>query len=97
LIATASIIPAIATGYFTWWINYELRDSPTIVKKRRLAWITLALAMLAVVARTFWIQDAVDFRVPSVLIYAGALWGIAVLASCVGFLGGKLVFPYDHH
>jgi predicted heme/steroid binding protein/uncharacterized membrane protein len=97
LIATVSLIPAIATGYFTWWINYELKDSKTIARKRQLAWVALAIAVMAVIARTLWLHDPPDFRALPVLLYAGALWGIAGLASCIGFLGGKLVFPYESH
>ncbi len=97
LIATISIPPAMASGYFTWWINYELRDSKIISKKRHLAWLSLTIAILAVLARSFLLDDPLSFPAISVLAYAGALWALAVIASCIGFLGGKLVFPYESH
>ncbi|MBI5248982.1 MAG: hypothetical protein HY912_05755, partial [Desulfomonile tiedjei] len=97
LIATASIPPSIASGYFTWWVNYEFRDSRIIAKKRLLAWLAIAVALVEVAARSFFLEDPIDIRSVSVWLYAGALWGLAAIASCIGFLGGKLVFPYESH
>ncbi|AFM27084.1 DUF2231 domain-containing protein [Desulfomonile tiedjei] len=97
LVATVSIPPSIATGYFTWWINYDLHDSPIIASKRRLAWVTLILAVLAGVTRGMAVQEPVNFTSVPVLIYLLLVSILAVLAARIGFLGGKLVFPYDSH
>jgi predicted heme/steroid binding protein/uncharacterized membrane protein len=97
LIAAMSIPAAIVTGYFTWWVNYELHDSPIIARKRQLAWVALAIAGLAVVVRSFLLANPLDVRAGSVLIYAVVLWGLAAVVGYIGFLGGKLVFPYDSH
>lgn len=97
LVATLSIFPTMATGYFTWWINYECRDSQIISKKRHLAWGSLFVAMAGVLARSFLLEDPMDTRALAVLTYAASLWALAVIISYLGFLGGKLVFPYESH
>jgi predicted heme/steroid binding protein/uncharacterized membrane protein len=97
LIAAISIPAAIVTGYFTWWVNYGLHDSPIITRKRHLAWVALAVAGFALVLRSFWLANPLDIRTASVLIYAIVLWGLGGVAAYIGFLGGKLVFPYDSH
>lgn len=97
LVATVTIPPAIATGYFTWWINYDLHDSPIIASKRRLAWVTLILAVLAVVLRGIAVPEPLNFTSVPALIYLLLVLILAILAARIGFLGGKLVFPYDSH
>jgi predicted heme/steroid binding protein/uncharacterized membrane protein len=97
LIATASIPAAIATGYFTWWVNYDFHDSPIIAAKRGLAWVSLVLAVLAVAMRGLAVQEPLHFTSVPALIYLLLVLTLAVLAARIGFLGGKLVFPYDSH
>lgn len=97
LVAAVSIPAAIVTGYVTWWVNYELYDSPIIARKRQLAWVALAIAGFAVILRSFVFADPLDFRSAYVLIYTVILWVLGATAAYIGFLGGKLVFPYDSH
>jgi len=97
LIAAAATIPSIVTGYFTWWINYELNDSKTIATKRRLAWALFAIAFFAVAVRSFLMENPLDLHAFLVIAYIAILWALAAIAVTIGFLGGKLVFPYDSH
>ncbi len=94
LLAVIFLPPAIATGYFTWWINYELVDSPTIRWKRRLAWTALAVAVVTVVVRLA-VVNPLALNDPLALIYLGGLLGSAGVTSLVGFLGGTLTFPLE--
>lgn len=91
-------MPAVlATGYFTWWINYEATTSPIIRKKQRFAWIALALVALALVVRIYLVRDPLRLIDPFVLIYIVISFGLAGVIAMVGFLGGNLTFPYEHH
>lgn len=89
-----SLPPAIATGYFTWWINYECATSSILVWKRRLAWIALPLGALAVLVRLS-LADPLQLGNAMVVLYVAFVAALTMAISCIGFLGGKLTFPYD--
>jgi predicted heme/steroid binding protein/uncharacterized membrane protein len=89
-----SIPAAMITGYFTWWINYDSSDSRIILMKRRLAWVAVALGALAIALRLFLVVDPLETRNIYVIVYVVSLVTLTVIVSCIGFLGGKLTFPY---
>jgi predicted heme/steroid binding protein/uncharacterized membrane protein len=95
LIGTISIPAAMITGYFTWWINYEAAASPIIGKKRLLAWLALSLGIAAVCLRLVAVGDPVSFNELYSWLYVGCMLLLSAAVGCVGFLGGKLTFPYD--
>ena len=97
LMAILAIPAAIATGYFTWWINYEARDFPTVRRKRQLAWVSLILGILVVLLRSAVIVDPLNIQQPYVIAYLVGILALAALVGYVGFLGGKLTFPYESH
>ena len=97
LILGLFFMPAvIATGYFTWWINYEAKEFPTIRKKRHFAWIAFGLAVFALIVRAFFIGDPLQASDSLVISYAVLCFGLAGVIGGVGFLGGTLTFPYEH-
>jgi predicted heme/steroid binding protein/uncharacterized membrane protein len=96
MVSVLSIPAAMITGYFTWWINYDWTDSPIIHMKRRLAWVILLVVVFSFVTRTFLVVDALRISDIPVMAYLASLFILAALALCVGFLGGKLTFPYGN-
>jgi predicted heme/steroid binding protein/uncharacterized membrane protein len=86
---------AIATGYFTWWINYDWKDSPIIYRKRRLALTAIVLALFAVIWRFLLVKDPVMWTDLPVMIYCGTTLALGSIVSWIGFLGGTLTFPYE--
>jgi predicted heme/steroid binding protein/uncharacterized membrane protein len=96
IVGLLSVPAAMMTGYFTWWINYDATDSPIIHMKRRLAWVVLFVAVFAFAVRTFLVADPLRISDILVMAYVAVLFILAALASYVGFLGGKLTFPYGH-
>ncbi|MBI5569186.1 MAG: cytochrome b5 [Desulfomonile tiedjei] len=98
LIAVLLVLPAaIATGYFTWWMNYAKAESPTIRAKRRLAWVLLVAVSLEVLLRGVFVRDALRLEDPYVIVYLVGLIVLAALGSVIGYLGGTLTFPYERH
>lgn len=93
ILVLLSLPPTMATGYFTWWINYGARSHPIITAKRRLAWIALGLAIAAVALRATVVDPlaVTDFHA---VIYIVALFGVTAILSVTGYLGGNLTFPY---
>jgi predicted heme/steroid binding protein/uncharacterized membrane protein len=94
-LAWLSIPAAMMTGYFTWWINYDASDSSIILRKRRLAWVAVALGALAIALRLLVLVDPLETRNIYVIVYVLSLVTLTVIVSCIGFLGGKLTFPYE--
>jgi predicted heme/steroid binding protein/uncharacterized membrane protein len=92
-----SLPAAMATGYFTWWINYDWKDSPTICWKRRLAWTALPMALFATIWRIWIISDGIMWGDPRVMIYCVITLGLGFIVPLMGFLGGTLIFPYEKH
>jgi predicted heme/steroid binding protein/uncharacterized membrane protein len=95
IMGVLAIPAAIGTGYFTWWINYEATDSPTIRMKRRLAFVGFILGVFAIVVRAFAVADPLTLQDMFALVYVIAVLALAATVGCVGFLGGKLTFPYE--
>ncbi len=94
VVVLASVPVAIATGYFTWWVNYECASSPIVSWKQRLAWVALLLAIVAVALRLN-IVHPLRLEDPLVLGYLVNVVVLTGILSYVGFLGGKLTFPYE--
>lgn len=95
LIGLAAIPAAIASGYFTWWVNYEMVDSPILHNKRSLAWVALAVAIAAVALRLWVVSDATRMGDPWAVLNLILLVALGIVFVAVGNLGGKLTFPYE--
>ena len=96
IVGLLAIPAAMITGYFTWWINYDMTDFPLIRMKRRLAWIALFVGVFCFCVRTLVVVDPLRIGDLFAMVYVASLVILAALASYVGFLGGKLTFPYSH-
>ena len=97
ILGLLSLPAAMVTGYFTWWINYDWKDSPTIRRKRRLAWTALPVALFAAIWRALLIGDPTVWSDPRVTIYCAITLALGFVVSWIGFLGGTLTFPYEKH
>jgi uncharacterized membrane protein len=94
LLGTLFIPVAMATGYFTWWINYVSLEAPLIYLKRGLAWVALILAVFAVLLRSFVIEDPLQRRNVYNIIYFITPLMLVGVVSGIGALGGAITFPY---
>ncbi len=95
IIGLISLPAAIVSGYFTWWINYDCKDSWIIRRKRRLAWFAFILALIATGWRSFFIDDPIMYSDLRVISYFLVTLALGVIITWIGFLGGKLTFPYE--
>ncbi len=95
VIGVLSIPVAMLTGYFTWWINYDSSESPIILMKRRLAWITLVLGAFAIFLRLFALDNPLGRGNNYIIVYVVSLVALTVIVARIGYLGGKLTFPYE--
>jgi predicted heme/steroid binding protein/uncharacterized membrane protein len=94
IVVMFALPPSMATGYFTWWMNYDGADQPTISRKKHLAWFALLLAIATVILRAC-IDRPLDLSDPRTWLYLCALLVLTLVVSVIGFLGGNLTFPYE--
>ena len=94
IIALITLPSVILTGYFAWWINYGCHESRIILIKRRLAWIALIFGGAAVYLRAAVVEPLVIDNTAGI-IYLITIAALTLLISYVGYLGGKLTFPYE--
>ena len=94
IVVLLALPPSMATGYFTWWINYDCADHRIINWKKRLAWLAFLLAIGTVILGAC-IDQPLDLSDPIVLIYVGGLFILTLIIAAIGFLGGNLTFPYQ--
>ncbi len=95
VIGVAAVPPAIATGYVTWWLNYEFASSTLILRKRALAWLALFLGVALVFIRAFLMWEPFSHPIAQQLGFFLGLALLSLITAYIGYLGGKLTFPYE--
>ena len=88
------IVPAIATGFLTWWVNYQAKFMKPVRIKIYASFILLAVAATAFLWRILRPEAFAAFGTEAV-IYFILLLSMAVLVSIIGFFGGGLTFPAE--
>jgi predicted heme/steroid binding protein/uncharacterized membrane protein len=95
LIGAFALPAAIATGYFTWWINYDCGDSRILFAKRKLAWTLLVIAIVLLILRIACATDPLQIDSAVVIVYTALTVVAGLVVLCIGYLGGRLTFPYE--
>lgn len=85
---------AMATGYFTWWLNYEARPLRPVIVKQALSWSLCIIAVIAFLWRLAVPEVLVPFRTASA-VYLLLILSLVPLVSVIGWLGGGLTFPVE--
>ncbi len=84
--------PAMLTGWFTWWLNYQAKPMRHVAIKKRLSWVLLAAAVAAFAWR-FCVPGVMDEPGAGRVVYIGMLLSLAPIVSVIGYHGGELTFP----
>jgi predicted heme/steroid binding protein/uncharacterized membrane protein len=87
-------VVAIATGWYTWWLNYQAKPLKAVTIKK-----TVSIIMLATAASAFIIRAAVPdilypFRATS-LIYLIPVLSLFPFVTVIGWFGASLTFPIE--
>ncbi len=79
---------AMATGLFTWWINYRLKLTHFVKRKIQLSILLLIFEIILIL----WRSAGADISNPIYFILLLLLTPIAVL---LGYYGGQMTFPFE--
>ena len=83
---------AMATGYYTWWLNYMARPMRPVAIKQRLAIVLLGGNVTAFVWRIAEPDILVSMSLRGV-VYVMLLSSLFILVAVVGWFGASLTFP----
>jgi predicted heme/steroid binding protein/uncharacterized membrane protein len=88
------ILPSVASGFLTWWINYQAKPMKPVRIKIYSSFILLSVAIIAFLWRILSPGDFVVVGKESI-IYFMLLFSMAIIVSIIGFYGGGLTFPTE--
>jgi len=85
---------AIATGYYTWWLNYLSRPIRAVTIKKNLSWVLL-LASAAALAWRICDPQVLSTAGPGRILYAVLAFVLFALTVVIAYFGGQLTFPHE--
>lgn len=85
---------AIATGYYTWWLNYRSKPMRPVTIKKNLSWVLL-FASIAAIAWRIWDPQILSAAGPGRIPYAFLTFALFALTVVIAYFGGQLTFPHE--
>ena len=87
-------VVAIATGWYTWWLNYQAKPLKAVTTKKMVSIIMLATATSAFIIRAAVPDILYPFRGIS-LIYLIPVLSLFPFVTVIGWFGASLTFPIE--
>jgi predicted heme/steroid binding protein/uncharacterized membrane protein len=87
-------VVAIATGWYTWWLNYQAKPLKAVTIKKMVSIIMLATAASAFIIRVAVPDILYPFRAIS-LIYLIPVLSLFPFVTVIGWFGASLTFPIE--
>ncbi|MCX5834022.1 MAG: cytochrome b5 [Deltaproteobacteria bacterium] len=85
---------AIATGYYTWGLNYLSKPMRPVTIKKNLSLILL-FASVAALAWRMWDPAVLSAAGPGRVFYALLTFTLFVITVVIAYFGGQLTFPLE--
>ena len=85
---------AIATGWYTWWLNYMARPVRPVQIKKKLSVLLAVAAAIAFLLRAARPEILMEIEAASI-IYAILVLSLFPLVSVIGWFGAALTFPTE--
>lgn len=86
--------PAMATGWYTWWLNYLAKPMRPVTIKQRCSILLLVIVIVAFLWRIAVPDILTTFRTSS-LIYLILVCSLTPLVTVIGWFGAGLTFPLE--
>jgi predicted heme/steroid binding protein/uncharacterized membrane protein len=87
-------LPSMATGLFTWWINYEAEYLRQVIIKMILSPLMFFLGTALLIWRYLDPEILVPLK-PLSYLYLVCSLALAIMAAAIGWFGGTLSFPLE--
>jgi predicted heme/steroid binding protein len=87
-------IPAIGTGFFTWWLNYAARSMRAIRIKIYMSLMLFCVALIAFLWRAMF-PDVLTELGTEGIIYLLLVASLVPMVSVIGWFGAGLTFPME--
>lgn len=92
IVGTISVFPTVATGFISWWLNYEMTITNVFKNKIVFSSILIVLSLFLVILRSFF--PALDSAGVTVkVIYIGGYFLCIPILSFIAYNGGKITWP----
>jgi predicted heme/steroid binding protein/uncharacterized membrane protein len=85
---------AMATGYYTWWLNYLAKPVRSVSIKKKVAVILLGTELVAFLWRVA-VPDILKAFSLAGLAYSLLIFSLLPLATVLGWFGAQLTFPIE--
>lgn len=87
-------LPAILTGFFTWWLNYQARPLRPVLIKIVFSGLLVAVFLAAFLCRVFFPAEVLSLRGWGIF-YLMLLLVLIPIVSVIGWYGASLTFPLE--
>jgi uncharacterized membrane protein len=87
-------VVAMATGWYTWWLNYDAKPLRAVTIKKKTSVIMLATSSTAFILRAAVSDILHDFRGIS-LVYLMFVVSLLFFVTVIGWFGATLTFPVE--
>ncbi len=87
-------VPAVATGFFTWWLNYQAKPLRPVLIKIRFSGLLMALYLAAFLCRLFFPAEVLSLAGWG-LVYLALIAALIPVVTVIGWNGAKLTFPVE--
>jgi predicted heme/steroid binding protein/uncharacterized membrane protein len=85
---------AMATGYYTWWLNYLAKPVRSVSIKKRVSVLLLGTEIVAFLWRVT-VPDILNTFSLASLVYLLLILSLLPLATVLGWFGAQLTFPIE--
>lgn len=85
---------AMATGYFTWWLNYGAKPMRPVTRKLYLSFFLLVIESTAFVWRLVFPDVLTSFH-PRTILYLILICMLTPIVVVIGWFGATLTFPFQ--
>jgi predicted heme/steroid binding protein/uncharacterized membrane protein len=87
-------VPAIVTGFFTWWLNYQAKPLRPVLIKIRFSGLLVGVYLAAFISRLRFPADVLSLAGWG-FVYIALLLALIPVVSIIGWNGAKLTFPVE--
>ena len=87
-------VPAILTGFFTWWLNYQAKPLRPVLIKIRFSGLLMGVYLAAFLCRLLFPAEVLSLAGWGI-VYLALLAALIPVVTVIGWNGAKLTFPVE--